>query len=86
MDRLGKLIREARDSKGETLKEMAKAIKCSEAFARHIESSQSVPISDRLIQACIAHFKLPKVKTIAAAKERYTRGRSYYRKWNAKQA
>lgn len=34
MDKLGKLVREAREKRHETIKQMAKAIKCSEAFAR----------------------------------------------------
>jgi len=81
MDALGRLVREARDKRGETIKQMAKAIKCSEAFAKHIEIGKVVPISERLIEALKGHYSLNPIKLKKAASIRQKIGRAYYAKW-----
>lgn len=79
MDKLGKIVREKRIKRGETLKQMAKAIKCSEGFARHIEASEIVPISPRLVQELMSHLRIPRSKILPAARVRYKAGQKYYR-------
>jgi transcriptional regulator with XRE-family HTH domain len=84
MDTLGKIVNEKRIKRGETLKQLARALKCSEAFARHIESSPIVPISPRLIGGLRKHYRLPLSTLEKAAKNRNRVGTEYYRKYKSK--
>lgn len=79
MDQLGKIVRARREKRGETYKQMAKAIGCSEAFARHIECSQLVPISERLIIAVRRHYRIPAAIISTPAAIRRKRGKAYYK-------
>lgn len=85
MDALGKLVHEKRAKKKETRKQLAKVIKCSEHFARHIESSRTVPISDRLITAVAKHYRIPMSQIEPLAAKRARVGRAYMRAWKARQ-
>lgn len=87
MDAFGSTVRRYRESNGETLKQMAKALKISEAFARHIESSRTVPVSEQLVDAIIGHYRIgPKRKFKIAAWARYRNGLAYYKQYRAKTA
>jgi transcriptional regulator with XRE-family HTH domain len=79
MDKLGKLVHDKRIKMNLTRKQLAKLIKCSEAFVRHIESSKTVPVSERLIKAVGKTCGLPKKKLTKAAKARNKVGDLYYR-------
>lgn len=81
MDKLGRLIREKRTEKGETLKQLAKALECSEVFAKHIESARSVPISPRLITALRRHYRIPASVMECAANIRTRRAKAYLRQY-----
>lgn len=82
MDKLGKLVNEKREKRGETLAQMAKAIKCSAAFARHIEASPIVPISQRLADGLAKHYSLNRKELAKAVQTRNRVGKSYYRQYN----
>lgn len=81
MDQLGKMIREKRLRKNETLKQMAKAIKCSESFARHIELAPHVPVSERLINNLARHYRISRGRLAGPAKKRKKTGTAYYKKY-----
>lgn len=86
MDRLGKVVREAREKRGDSLKALARHCKISLPFARHIEHSRSVPVSPRIVE-CLQHFyRIPRPKLEAAAKSRNRIGRAYYRTYRKKLA
>lgn len=81
MDKFGKLIRECRDNKGETIGQLAQVIGCSEAFVRHIESSKSVPVSERLISALKKHYRKASSEIEKLSKSRNRVGKAYYREY-----
>lgn len=81
MDRLGMLVRVNRLQKGETIKQLAKALKCSESFATHIESARSVPVSPRIIRELRIRYKIPATVIEKAAECRNKVGRAYYKKY-----
>lgn len=81
MDTLGKLVHEKRTKKKETVRAMAKAIKCSPGFAMSIEYAPHVAISDRLIVALSKHYKIKKSDIEKAAAARKRRSKKYYQKY-----
>lgn len=85
MDRLGKMVRIAREKYGHTLKGLASAGDCSEAFARHIESSPTVPVSDRIVKNLIKAYRLPARAVARAAAVRRRTGTKYVRGYYLRQ-
>lgn len=82
MDALGKLVRKKRTAKKESVAQMARALDCSTGFAKHIEASQTVPISGRLITAIARHYKISKKVIEPLAMNRARKGKAYYRAYN----
>lgn len=86
MDKLGKIVKEAREKKGETLKDLAKHCKISLHFAKKVEYNKIVPISPRLVE-CIQHFyRIPRTKLERAARHRNKVGKAYHAAYRRKRA
>ena len=79
MTNFGKLIRMKRKAKGESIADVAKKLKISEDFVRHLESSRIVPVSPRLVEALSKHYRTPLVKLERLAKDRNRVAKAYYR-------
>lgn len=81
-----KLIRDKMKRKGDSYERLARALKCSPAFAKHIASSDIVPVSPRLIQGLSKRYGigLKRLETLAVRRNRI--GKRYYREWRSKHA
>lgn len=86
MDTLGKLVHARRVKKDESVKQMAKAIKCSEGFAMSIEYAPHVAISDRLLTNLSKHYRIKKSDLEKAAVIRNRKSKAYYKKYQKKAA
>lgn len=81
MDTLGKMIHEKKTKKGEDFKKMAKAIGCSERFAKHIIQSRTTVVSERLVSAIVKHYKIPRKAIQGPLKRRNSLGKKAIKEW-----
>lgn len=79
MDKFGKIVNQAREKKGHTLKAMARALRVSEGFARHVETTKHVAISERVAEALQRVYRLPSSVFDAALASRNRVARTYRR-------
>ena len=86
MDKLGKIVRQAREKKGETIKDLAKKLDCSEAFAATIETHKHVSISPRLINGLKKHYRANSKEIERAAESRNKFGKKWQSQYRKKAA
>lgn len=86
MTQFTKIIRQRFQLKSDSFKALAKSLKISEHFAKHILYSEIVPLSPRVISGLSKRYRLPLKSLEKMAKKRNKIGREYYRKWRAKSA
>lgn len=85
-NRFNVLIGQKMDSRKETVEDLARALKCSVAFARHIRSSTSVPVSQHLLEGLSKHYAIPLKRLERLVAPRNRQAREYYRKYRSKAA
>lgn len=81
MTRFNKIIQTKRTSKKHTFEKMAKILKISPSFARHIVYSDTVPVSPRLIKGLSKMYRIPLRRLESLAVKRNEIGQNYYRKY-----
>jgi len=86
MDKLGKLIAEARETRDVSIEKLAKEIDCSENYARHLQSNPRTIVSDRLRENLAIVLGIPKTKLEEAIEARNKVGKAFYAKYRAERA
>lgn len=79
-----RMIQVKRMEAGESFEKLAKALKISPAFAKHLVYSDIVPVSPRLVEGLARRYGIPKKRLALLAEHRNRIGRAYYRKYRAK--
>jgi len=86
MDKLGKLISEARETRDVSIEKLAKEVDCSVNYARHLQSNPRTIVSDRLKHNLHVALGIPMTKLDPAVEARNKVGRAFYAEYRAKLA
>lgn len=86
MDKLGKLIAEARETRDVSIEKLAKEVDCSLNYARHLQSNPRTIVSDRLKHNIHVALHIPMTKLDPAVEARNKVGRAFYAEYRAKKA
>lgn len=86
MTRFTRLIKQKIQESGDTKESLAKALKITPGFVNHLQYSDQVPVSPRLIAGLAKRYKIPVKKLAELAIKRNAIGRAYYRQYRAKSA
>ena len=79
-----RLIQAQRIVHKDTIQKMARGLRISPSFAKHIIYSDIVPVSPRLINALAKRYGIPKEDLHSLAKRRNKIGKAYYKAYRSK--
>lgn len=85
MSKFNQVIQGKKKAKGDTVEKLARYLKISTAFVRHVLYSDSVPISPRIITLLGERYGIGRKRIESLAKARNRIGLKYYRECRAKQ-
>lgn len=86
MTLFSKTVQVMKHLKGDSFESMARAFKISPAFARHICSSDSVPVSERLVKLMADRYDVPLKTFQILAAQRNKIGRKYVKRYRSKKS
>lgn len=84
MTQFTKLIQTKRKAKGDTFESLAKALKISPSFAKHLCYSDIVPVSERVTVGLAKRYGISRKKLTSLADRRNRIGRAYYAEYHRK--